>query len=73
MKCSAAPSFLEEEHVILEEFVLARLVEGEDSRIPMLELDGEDHFSLVDEEPGCFAGSLCRSYVYGSQHELEAA
>jgi hypothetical protein len=36
MKCGAAPSFLEEEHVILEEFVLARLVEGEDSRIPCL-------------------------------------
>ena len=59
-----APYLLEEAQAIFEELILARLVESKDSRRPMPELGGEDRFSPVDEEEGCFAGRLGRSCAY---------
>ena len=70
-KGSAAASSLEQQQVVVAEFILACFVEGENSRGPERELIGEDRFSSIDEGERRLASGLCSSGAYGPEHRGE--
>jgi hypothetical protein len=55
-----ATCLLKVEQISFPRAVLVSLIEGEDSRGPVLELMRKDRLRPVDEEEGCFAGRLGR-------------
>jgi hypothetical protein len=58
MKRCLAPSFFELEEAVLDEVLLANLVEGEHSLRPELDVGGKNSFRPIDQEERSLPGGL---------------
>jgi hypothetical protein len=50
LECCLASGFFKQEEAVLEEIILARLVEGEDPWQSELDVGGKDRFCPIDKE-----------------------
>jgi hypothetical protein len=66
-----APSFFELEEVVLDEVLLANLIEGEHSWRPELDVGGKHSLCPIDQEKSSLPGGLGGGSPDGPQDGLE--